>query len=367
MSKRKNRCISCIIVIALCILMVNTNLLIADAWSENEVSVTELKLQESGESISYGETIHVKCSINSPYQITGVGFYVTRNVGGAYDPHWMTYSNADDAYEGTFTFDNSMAEDKYYLSGVIVQCNIDGTLVNIKKNNPSADSQFVILGNVKDENQNDCSSSGHLFETSVRKATPSNDGYIKKICSKCGCVETEIIDRPTDVRLSDQSFVYTNKLCEPVITVRDSSKKIIDSSHYQISYKNNNSVGKAIAIIRFLDSSEKYIGSMRVNYNIVPGGTSINKINSTSKGFNVAWKKQSVQTSGYQICYSTSSKFTKSATKYITIKTSTALSKKVQNLKAKKAYYVKVRTYKAINRDRYYSAWSTAKKIITKK
>ena len=65
---------------------------------------------------------------------------------------------------------------------------------------------------------------------------------------------------------------------------------------------------------------------------------------------------------GYQICLATNSKFTKGR-KTVTVKGYTKKSKKVKGLKAKKKYYVKVRTYKRISGTNYYSPWSKVKTV----
>ena len=99
-------------------------------------------------------------------------------------------------------------------------------------------------------------------------------------------------------------------------------------------------------------------------FRIVPEGTSISKVTKGKKQFTVKWKKQSTQTTGYQIRYSTSSKFSKAKT--VTVKKNTTASKVVKKLKANKKYYVKVRTYKKIGNSTYYSTWSSSKTVKTK-
>ena len=80
----------------------------------------------------------------------------------------------------------------------------------------------------------------------------------------------------------------------------------------------------------------------------------------------VSWKKQPKQISGYEVAYSTSSKFAKKATKSVTVnKGKTA--KTIARLKGKKRYYVRIRTYMSVKGKKYYSAWSKAKSVMTKK
>lgn len=96
-----------------------------------------------------------------------------------------------------------------------------------------------------------------------------------------------------------------------------------------------------------------------------PKKTSISKIKAQKKGFKVTWKKVS-NAKGYQVKYSTSKKFTKKTSKTATVKKATTTSKTVKDLKKKKTYYVKVRSYKTVNGKKVYSDWSNIKKVKTK-
>ena len=88
--------------------------------------------------------------------------------------------------------------------------------------------------------------------------------------------------------------------------------------------------------------------------------TTITSVKAQSKAFTVKWKKKSGIT-GYQIQYSTNSKF-KKGNKSIKIKNAKTISKKITKLKAAKKYYVRIRTYKG----KKYSKWSKKKNIIIK-
>ena len=89
--------------------------------------------------------------------------------------------------------------------------------------------------------------------------------------------------------------------------------------------------------------------------------TTITSIKAQNKAFTVKWKKKSGIT-GYQIQYSTNSKF-KKGNKSIKIKNAKTISKKITKLKAAKKYYVRIRTYKG----KKYSKWSKVKSIKTTK
>lgn len=67
--------------------------------------------------------------------------------------------------------------------------------------------------------------------------------------------------------------------------------------------------------------------------------------------------------SGYELQYSTSSKFTKKTTKTVKVKGNTKFAKTVKKLKAKKKYYVRVRAYKDGKAVTVYTKWSKAKAV----
>lgn len=90
-----------------------------------------------------------------------------------------------------------------------------------------------------------------------------------------------------------------------------------------------------------------------------PNKTSITKLKKGSKRFKVSVKKQSV--TGYQLQYSLKSNFKGSK-----IKTFKGTSYTVKGLKAKKKYYVRVRSYNTSNDKTLYSAWSAKKSVKTK-
>ena len=53
-------------------------------------------------------------------------------------------------------------------------------------------------------------------------------------------------------------------------------------------------------------------------------------------------------------------------TKTVKIKKAKTASKKITDLKSSKKYYVRIRTYKIVNKKTYYSSWSKKKNVTTK-
>ena len=150
---------------------------------------------------------------------------------------------------------------------------------------------------------------------------------------------------------------------EPAVSVEDVNGGIISSDNYDIKYeKGSKNVGRYYVKVTFKGN---YSGSKTEYFNIIPNGTKIVKLKAKKKGISIKIKKQRTQTTGYQIQYSLDRNFKKSKTK--TIKKSTQTSLTIKGLKAKKEYYVRVRTYKAKGNKKFYSSWSTIKSIKTKK
>ena len=83
--------------------------------------------------------------------------------------------------------------------------------------------------------------------------------------------------------------------------------------------------------------------------------------NSASKKMTVSWGKNA-KANGYQIQYSTSSKF-KSGNKTANITKAGTVSKVIGSLAKGKTYYVRIRTYKTVGKTKYWSSWSAAKKV----
>ena len=64
--------------------------------------------------------------------------------------------------------------------------------------------------------------------------------------------------------------------------------------------------------------------------------------------------------------YSTNKNF-KPGNKTVTISKNRTTSTTVNKLKAKKKYFVRIRTYKKDGKTKYYSDWSSIKNVTTKK
>jgi len=143
---------------------------------------------------------------------------------------------------------------------------------------------------------------------------------------------------------SEYAIIYLNAAQKPIAV---SNIKAVGTYYVKVTMKGN------------------YSGSKTVEFKIIPKGTTILNLISASKGFTVKWKKPQTQMTGYQIQYALNSAFT-SGKKTVSVKNTSTVSKKITDLKGKRKYYVRIRTYKTIGKTNYYSSWSSVKYITTK-
>ena len=208
---------------------------------------------------------------------------------------------------------------------------------------------------------------GHSTTTKTQKATASKDGKITTTCTRCGTTtKTVKIAKVSKIKLSKTKYTYNGKKQTPSVTVKDSKgKELKVNTDYKVKLPSSRkNVGTYEVKITFKGS--KYSGSKTLSYTINPKSTKLSKVSAKKKGFEAKWEKQSTQTKGYQIQYSTDSKF-KSGNKTVTVNKNSTTKKTISKLKAKKKYYVRIRTYKTVGKQKYYSDWSKSVKVTTKK
>lgn len=203
----------------------------------------------------------------------------------------------------------------------------------------------------------------HLWEVQ-KKATTKNDGLVIYPCVECGeTVEKRVIPRVTEIQVS--SFTYNGKFRKPTVTVLTREGKLDsyencgeDNGQYRVAYpKSSAKVGRYTVKITFMNF---YSGTVTKTFDIKPKTTRVISVSPKRKEMTVKWKKQAEQTDGYQILYSTSSKFANA--KKVMVSGKNLTSQKIKGLKSKKKYYVKIRTYKKVldgkKRVSIYSDWS---------
>ena len=182
-----------------------------------------------------------------------------------------------------------------------------------------------------------------------------------------GNVEKKEENKPKDIAklnitLEKAKYVYDGEAKEPVVTVKAEEVMLEEGKQYKVEYANNENVG--IATVTITGTGE-YTGTVLKKFTILPKGNKLTKTTLTKKGFKLNWKKQTEQTDGYQIQYSTESKFAKGFTKIKLINKNKSASYSITKLKNGK-YYIRIRTYKVVDGKKYYSSWSKVKVVKVK-
>lgn len=162
-----------------------------------------------------------------------------------------------------------------------------------------------------------------------------------------------------------KSVEYTGKpiKAEPKLTLWDVHPLLlIKGTDYTMRYKNNTKVGTARIHIY---GKGNFNSDMEITFKIVPKRPKLKSAKGGKASVTAKWSKVAKQASGYQVSLATNKKFTKGK-KTVTIKSFKTTKTKVSKLKAKKIYYVKVRTYKTVKGTKYYSPWSDVLQAKTK-
>ena len=171
----------------------------------------------------------------------------------------------------------------------------------------------------------------------------------------------------SSMSLSVTKYVYNGEARKPSATVTYSGRKIANKiTSSTVSIKLTYGGGrKNVGTYRVRTTGQNtFNGSIVQTFKIIPRATTILASASKTKGFKVKWKKRTLQVDGYQVQYATKSNM--SDLKTVTIRQNTTDAKTITGLKAKKKYYVRVRTYKKADGKNYFSNWSATKAIKTK-
>ena len=166
---------------------------------------------------------------------------------------------------------------------------------------------------------------GHSTTTKTQKATAGKDGKITTTCTRCGTTTKTV----KIAKVSKTKYTYNGKKQTPSVTVKDSKgKELKVNTDYKVKLPSGRkNVGTYEVKITFKGS--KYSGSKTLSYTINPKSTKLSKVSAKKKGFEA--------------------------------------KKTISKLKAKKKYYVRIRTYKTVGKQKYYSDWSKSVKVTTKK
>lgn len=171
--------------------------------------------------------------------------------------------------------------------------------------------------------------------------------------------------------LSKKIYTYTGQALKPqvnftfTVTGKQNAvlgqKTLAEGVDYTITYADNKKVGVAGVMVI---GKGNFSGSRIMSFKIRPQDTKLKKLVKGKKKLKAKWAKKDKQVTGYVVMCSTKKDFSSNVKKVKVKKGTTKYTFK--NLKSKKKYYVRVRTYKKVMGITYYSSWSNVMKIKTK-
>ena len=196
-------------------------------------------------------------------------------------------------------------------------------------------------GGEKIEKNND-----HIYKKTVTPPTYDAQGYTIYTCDICGY---------------SYKSDFTDKLERPAEKPNENPTTPINPP---VSNSDLPSVAPSTSTITPNPSPTPNSATTAPKIVAKPKSVSIKKVKAAKKAISVEWKKVS-GVSGYEIQLATDKKFKKNK-KTVTIKKQKTTKTTVKKLKAKKKYYVRIRTYKIVNGKKVYSSWSKVKSVKTK-
>lgn len=166
------------------------------------------------------------------------------------------------------------------------------------------------------------------------------------------------------VVLLKKNFTYNGKINKPAIKTIG-GKTLTAGTDYTVKWSNASSRNVGVYTVT-ITGKDNYTGTTMATYKINPKGTSIKRLKASEKAVTVMWNKQTAKMSkahitGYQVQFANSKSFTKN--KMVSVNGFKKTSKKVTRLKSRKKYFVRIRTYKTIKGEKFYSSWSKIKTI----
>lgn len=195
-----------------------------------------------------------------------------------------------------------------------------------------------------------------VLRGSVTDITPKGiDRY-----TGCGMIRLGSSQMRTSFSLAGTSVsagpaTWSGRALSPSVRATLRGRALTQGKEFTVTYSNNKKVGVGRFTIR---GKGRYTGTRSGTFRIVPKGTRLTKYRPGKKKLTLKWVKQKKQTSGYQIQISRSISFGK-GTRTITVGKPKKSSVKIKKLKRRTEYYVRIRTYKKVGKQKYYSAWST--------
>lgn len=176
-------------------------------------------------------------------------------------------------------------------------------------------------------------------------------------------IGTQKIDAKSSVTKTYGAKAFNlNAKATGALTYTTSNKKVatVDNAG-KVTIKGT---GKAVITIKAAATDKVQEATKEVTITVKPKKQTATVSNKTKKQLKISWKKDTKAT-GYEVVYASNKAFTKNVTT-VNVKKNSTKSYKAKKLQKGKTYYVRVRSYKTVDGERIYGAYSTAVKVQVK-
>ena len=155
------------------------------------------------------------------------------------------------------------------------------------------------------------------------------------------------------------NVTYNGKIKKPSIKVYNGKKRLPAKYYKIIKYQKNKNIGYGTVFVKGRGKYAQYSGSAR--FKILPQKVKLSSVKQAKRRMHVKWARNK-GVNGYQIVYGTDKKFRNANGKNVGANTKSVKLK----VSKKKTYYVKIRSYKRVGNELWYSRWSNVKKLKMK-
>ena len=231
---------------------------------------------------------------------------------------------------------------------------------NGKTYNTAVDCEISSNGVITDITVNGCTLKGNRFHTN----TSGTYTIVVKLASG-------VSDKIVFTVKTNKKFSFKQNTITKTISDKKTFKNRVSNNFGHVTYSSKN---KKVATVNEdgeikitgIGSTKIYakcrLGTTSMTLNVIPNKATISKITKKSANSISVYIKRDNAATGYQIIYSKDPRF-KKGNKILTVKNNTKTINTIKNLSKKSKYYVKVRSYKTVNKKNYYGNWSNIKSI----
>ena len=199
---------------------------------------------------------------------------------------------------------------------------------------------------------------GHKLVEKIVGATDNSNGHLITYCAVCGYVQSdELIYSIDRVSLEYTGAVYDGYQFSPNVSVVNTAgnELSLGTDYVYALPLGRKNVGMYTYDVCFIGN---YSGMARLFFFIYPQCPVFKKIILRPGEADLIWTTVNAQCDGYEIVYSTSPDFSKN-NRYIIVEGRKKSSVTIDNLKSKRRYYFRIRSYKRTNdNNTFYSNWT---------